>query len=136
LICIALFYSITFTQTVDDKGAKETKKSHSDCSIAIDTTWGEGLTTVQNQEYFDNRWYKVDQTWGGFPNLTVNWDSLITHYRPIIEAGVSRGRFQGIMNRLTRALNEIHVRVIDPCIDLRGQDRGHHHAHPSSGHFY
>jgi hypothetical protein len=93
LICIALFYSPTFTQNVGDKGAMETKKSHSDWSVAIDTTWGEGLTTEQKLEFFDTWWYKVDQTWGGFPNLTVNWDSLKNHYRPIIEAGVSRGRF-------------------------------------------
>ncbi len=57
------------------------------------------------------------ETWGGFPNLVVNWDSLKNAYRPLVEVGVSRGRFYGILSRLTRALNEWHVYTKDRGID-------------------
>jgi hypothetical protein len=83
----------------------------------IDTTWGQGLSTAEKLDFFDTYWNKVNQTWGGFPNLQVNWDSLKNYYRPIVEAGVSRGRFQGILSRLILALHEVHAYIIDPGID-------------------
>lgn len=83
----------------------------------IDTTWGQGLPTEQKLQLFDDIWSKVDQNWGGFPNLTVNWDSLKNYYRPIVEAGVSRGRFYSILFKLKLALNEIHFWVRDFGID-------------------
>jgi hypothetical protein len=83
----------------------------------IDSTWGPGLSTALKLQTFDFFWNKVDQTWGAFPNLAVNWDSLRNVYRPQVAAGVSRGRFAGILSRLTRALCEWHVYVDDLGID-------------------
>ena len=83
----------------------------------IDSLWGQGLSTAQQLSVFDSYWSLVDRTWGGFPNLAVNWDSLKNVYRPLIEAGVSRGRFYGILCRLTRALCEWHVYTVDRGID-------------------
>ena len=83
----------------------------------IDTTWGPGISTAGKLDVFDSYWNLVDQTWGGFPNLVVNWDSLRNVYRPMVEAGISRGRFYGILSRLARALNEWHVAMIDFGID-------------------
>ncbi len=83
----------------------------------IDSVWGTGLATSTKLAVFDRFWNLVDQTWGGFPNLTVNWDSLGNVYRPIVEAGVSRGRFSGILSCMTRALNEWHVMAMDAGID-------------------
>ena len=109
--------SINFAQIFDAETSMPVNKLTKDWSITIDTTWGEGLTTAEKLDFFDTWWYQIDQTWGGFPNLTINWDSLKNYYRPLIEAGVSRGRFQGILTRLTRALNELHVYIRDPGID-------------------
>ena len=109
-------------ENIDTTGFKYFKKkpghySTKDWQAIIDSTWGEGLPTEQKLSVFDQYWNKVDQTWGGFPNLVVNWDSLRDYYRPIVAAGVSRGRFYGILCRLTRALCEWHVYIRDPGID-------------------
>ena len=79
----------------------------------IDTTWGEGLPTDDKLEIFDLFWNTIDEDFGGFHNLDVNWDSLRNIFRPEIEAGVSRGRFSGIMSHLYLALNETHTNVLD-----------------------
>jgi hypothetical protein len=92
-------------------------KSSTDWSYTIDTTWGAGLNTTEKLQVFDAYWSKIDQTWGGFPNLDINWDSLKNFYRPIVEAGVSRGRFEGILCRLSLALNEWHSWIKDPGVD-------------------
>ncbi|RPH80468.1 MAG: T9SS C-terminal target domain-containing protein [Nitrospiraceae bacterium] len=83
----------------------------------IDSLWGEGVTTAQKLSVFDSFWNNVDEAWGGFPNLVINWDSLRSVYRPQVEAGVSRGRFAGILSRLTRELLEWHVGAVDLGID-------------------
>jgi hypothetical protein len=88
-----------------------------DWHALIDSLWGPGDLTTTKLSAFDNFWNKVDQTWGGFPNLDVNWDSLRSVYRPLVEAGVSRGRFAGILSCLTRALQEVHAGAIDTYID-------------------
>ena len=92
-------------------------KSTRDWQYAIDTTWGAGLPTAQKLQLFDDFWNKVHLTWGGFPNLIVYWDSLKDYYRPIVDAGVSRGRFYGILCKIKLALNEGHVWVKDFGID-------------------
>jgi hypothetical protein len=83
----------------------------------IDSLWGPGLPTADKLKIFDDFWTLVDQKWGGFPNLVVNWDSLRNVYRPEVAAGVSRGRFAAILSRLTLALNEVHVFTADRGID-------------------
>src|SRR5208337_3928305 len=83
----------------------------------IDTAWGEGLSTTEKLNIFNAYWSIVDQDFGGFPNLSVNWDSLRNLYYSEIVAGVSRGRFYAIMSRLWIALQEIHTWVRDKGID-------------------
>lgn len=104
-------------QIFNVESRKDINKSTTDWSYTIDTTWGAGLTTAQKLQVFDAYWNKFDQTWGGFPNLDVDWDSLKTVYRQQVEAGVSRGRFYGILCRMSRALNEWHSWIKDPGVD-------------------
>ena len=92
-------------------------KQKTDWQYIIDSTWGPGLSTAHKLQVFDSFWNKIDQNWGGFPNLVINWDSLKNYYRPIVEAGVSRGRFAGILSRMTTALNEWHAGAMDGGID-------------------
>jgi hypothetical protein len=49
----------------------------------------------------------------------VNWDSLRTVLRSRIQAGVSRGRFAGIMNHLMLALRESHSIATDNVVNAR-----------------
>jgi hypothetical protein len=91
--------------------------STEDWHALIDSFWGPGVSTPTKLAVFDDFWNAVDQSWGGFPNLDINWDSLRSVYRPIVEAGVSRGRFAGILSRLTQALQEWHTGVFDRGID-------------------
>jgi hypothetical protein len=88
-----------------------------DWHALIDSVWGPGLPTATKLTVFDTFWNSVDQTWGGFPNMHINWDSLKNVYRPMVAAGVSRGRFAAILTRLVRELNEWHVGVMDTGID-------------------
>jgi len=89
-----------------------------DWAAIIDSTWGPGLPTADKLAIFDAYWDAVDEQYACFQNLTVNWDSLRTVFRPEIEAGVSRGRFAGIMDHLVLHLyaghhkagsNEVHI---------------------------
>lgn len=84
-----------------------------DWAAAIDSTWGSGLPTADKLAIFDKFWNTIDEKYAGFQNLDVNWDSLKSVFRPEIEAGVSRGRFAGIMSHLMLALREAHTVVLD-----------------------
>jgi hypothetical protein len=83
----------------------------------IDSTWGPGLPTDQKLQIFDGFWDNVNQYFGGFPNLGVNWDSLKALYRPEVAAGVSRGRFAAILSQLSLALREPHTYIRDRGVD-------------------
>lgn len=83
----------------------------------IDSTWGPGLTVPEKLGIFDMFWDTIDAKFACFNNLTVNWDSLRTLYRPEIEDTVSRGRFAAIMAQLSVALREGHTRVIDTLVN-------------------
>lgn len=84
------------------------KHSVSEWKSIIDSTWGEGLPVEDKLILFDRFWAAVDDYYPGFVNNPLNWDSVRNHYRPEIEAGVSRGRFTGIMNRMGLLLKESH----------------------------
>ncbi|MCF8378666.1 MAG: T9SS type A sorting domain-containing protein [Bacteroidales bacterium] len=77
----------------------------------VDTIWGDGMPTEDKLILFDNFWDAVDKYYPGFVNNPVNWDSVRTHYRPEIEAGVSHGRFTGIMYKMGDILKEVHSLV-------------------------
>lgn len=80
---------------------------------AIDSVWGPGLPTTEKLKIFDTFWNRIDSAFGCFHDLVINWDSLKQVYRPEIAAGVSRGRFAGIMSRLSIALKESHTSAMD-----------------------
>jgi hypothetical protein len=91
----------------------------------IDSTWGPGLATDAKLGIFDTFWDRVNRYYGGFPNLTLNWDSIKTLYRPQVEAGVSRGKFAAIMSRLWMSLMEAHhTYVLDIEVDTSSIEDG------------
>jgi Peptidase family S41/Tricorn protease C1 domain len=80
---------------------------------AIDATWGPGLPTERKLKIFDAFWTTIDERFAAFQGLDVDWAALRDRYRPEIAAGVSRGRFAGIMSHLTVALREFHTQAFD-----------------------
>ena len=68
-------------------------------------------------QVFDTFWDAIDKWYGGFPYLTVNWDSIKSFYRSEVAAGVSTGRFAAIMGQLQLSLSEIHTWFVDVTID-------------------
>jgi hypothetical protein len=92
--------------------------SLTDWRRVIDSTWGPGLPTAEKLAIFDLFWNTIDSSFACFNNLTVNWDSLRTVYRPEIEDTVSCGRFAAIMNHLGMALREGHTNVKDSLVNV------------------
>jgi hypothetical protein len=84
-----------------------------DWADVIDSTWGDGLPTIQKLEIFDRAYDYIDQGYGAFVNLDINLDSLYNLYRPEIAGGVSKGRFAAIMNYLSMALMDGHTYITD-----------------------
>ncbi len=83
----------------------------------IDTVWGAGLPTSDKLAVFDAYWSIADQLYGGFPNLSLDWNAVRNRYRDEVASGVSRGRFYAIMSQLWRSLQEIHTWVRDKGVD-------------------
>ena len=48
---------------------------------AIDSTWGQGLSTTEKLQIFDQFWNDIDAYYPSFFNLSVNWDSLKSIYQ-------------------------------------------------------
>jgi len=84
-----------------------------DWRVVIDSTWGAGRQTNEKLLIFDTFWNSIDQKFGAFHNLEIDWQALKDHYRPIIENGVSKGRFAGIMTHLAFRLKEAHTKIFD-----------------------
>ncbi|MCL4708618.1 T9SS type A sorting domain-containing protein [bacterium] len=94
-------------------GKSPTKFTAKDWRPIIDAVWGQGLPTAQKLQIFDRWWNEVDLQYGAFHNFAPDIFALRDHYRPEIEAGVSRGRFAAIMNHFTFKLNELHTWAYD-----------------------
>ena len=91
------------------QGRRRAHAPDSDWQARIDTTWGPGLPTERKLEIFDKFWTTIDERFAAFQGLDVDWAALRDRYRPEIAAGVSRGRFAGIMGHLSLALRDAHT---------------------------
>jgi hypothetical protein len=94
-----------------------------DWRAAIDSTWGVGISTSEKLAIFDNFWTTIDEEYAGFNNLDVDWDSL-NSYRDTVAAGVSRGRFYGIISYMWMQLLERHTALFDRGIAEDDLDPG------------
>ena len=84
-----------------------------DWQAVIDSTWGEGLSTADKLKIFDIFWDEIDDGYPAFFNIDVDWNLLRETYRPDVAAGVSRGRFNAIMNILASVLEDHHTSICD-----------------------
>ena len=83
---------------------------------AIDDLWGDGLPTSEKLALFDRFWTEVDRRFAAFQGLEIDWTALGEKYRNEIAAGVSAGRFAGIMSALSMQLRESHTMAIDKAV--------------------
>jgi hypothetical protein len=92
---------------------------------AVDSFWGYGPSDSMKLAIFDTFW--LAQKWGNdcFVGLPMyNWDSIAATYRAEIAAGVSRGKFAGIMDQLAFLLNDAHGGFLDRVITGAFTTRG------------
>ena len=109
IIYIILLYSFIVSKPLYPQ---DSSFFHYDWKTAIDTTWQDtvrDLSTDTKLAVFDSVWTLLDQKFAGFNNLSVNWDSLRTVYRPEIANGISMGRFTAILNYLSLDLKDGHT---------------------------
>jgi hypothetical protein len=112
-----------FRTRFKNPGKRVSEFTTEDWNAWIDSTWGPGQTATQQLSVFDTFWNRIDASWGGFPNISLNWDSIRTLYRPQVAGGLSRGRFAGVMSRVWMSLMEAHVYITDLSIDkMYGND--------------
>jgi hypothetical protein len=95
-----------------------------DWAAAIDATWGPGAPTGVKLKIFDAFWKTIDERFAAFQGLDVDWAALRDRYRPEIAAGVSEGRFAGIMSHLALVLRELHTFAVDSVITSTPRTRG------------
>jgi hypothetical protein len=84
----------------------------------IDSTWGPGLPLAGKLKIFDAYATALNNKFDGFLSLGLNWDSLRSHYRTMIDSSTSRGRFAGIMSRFAISLRDAHTWALDTVVTL------------------
>jgi hypothetical protein len=89
-----------------------------DRRAAVDAVWGPGLPTAQKLEIFDKFWNAVDTQFAAFHGIDDDWAALRARYRPEVAAGVSRGRFAAIINRMSLSLREGHTIPLDLLVNV------------------
>ena len=110
---------------IDTYGKSPTEFSIDEWKGIIDATWGNGLDTSAKLTLFDTWWDELDANFGAFHGLEdVDLDTLRAIYRPQVEAGVSKGRFSGIMNHMTYRLKELHTYLFDVGVRNTPMNKG------------
>ena len=97
----------------DEYGKSPTQFTIDEWHAVIDATWGPGRGASTQRQLFDRWWNEVRFSYGAFHNIDLDLFALRDEYRPEIEAGVSRGRFAGIMSHFTYRLEELHTYLFD-----------------------
>lgn len=93
--------------------------SKQDWQAVIDSTWGQGMTTAKKLQLYDYFWNAVDQEYPGFFHIQDNWNlTLYNQYYSEISSGVSRGRFNAIMNHLAANVCDLHTGIADMPVSM------------------
>lgn len=117
-----IFYSkyLSFSSIGNRQQDNELPDS-TDWRALIDARWGQGLPTANKLQIFNNFVDVIDHGYGAFVNYDVNLDSLRYVYLPEIAAGVSKGRFVGIMNHINFLLCDLHSWVKESTVNVNTQ---------------
>ena len=83
----------------------------------IDSTWGAGLSAASKIDLFNQFWMQMDSFYAGFVGRPpYNWDLIVNNMRAEINAGVSKGRFAGIIGKLMAYINDGHSNFYDRTV--------------------
>ncbi len=77
----------------------------------IDEVWGYSLTGEEQWEVFSGWVNTLDAEFACFVNHDVDLASFSSQYQAELQAGVSRGRFQGILDQVNMAIQNGHTRL-------------------------
>jgi hypothetical protein len=112
----SLFLSVLLWQfTLLAQGTNLGRHTIAEWHHLIDSTWGEGQSTAQKLQIFDNFWNAIDQRYAGFAGIEDNWQQMY-NYHDTIALGVSRGRFSGILSHVVQSLHDGHVYLTDEIL--------------------
>jgi hypothetical protein len=110
--------SISNVISLKDDGKRVHYKPNMDWKPIIDSYWGPGESSniqLYILNYFLN---DIDENWCGFPNFTLNWDSLVSANRAkITDSSLSRGAFAALMSHLWLSLRDINTYSYDMMIE-------------------
>ena len=96
-----------------------------DWARRIDDAWGPSRFTPQQLiAVFDQFWGVMDRNYACFQGLEADWTALRTAAHAKIQAGVSRGRFAGILNHAALALRESHTVAEDVVVNFTELEPG------------
>ncbi|MFC2088186.1 S41 family peptidase [Calditrichota bacterium] len=90
--------------------------SAADWRSAIDSTWGQGMSNNDKLLLYDYCCDLIDNEYPSFFHIDDKWDSLYWNYRDSVIAGVSRGRFTAILNRMFSSLTDLHSACTDVVV--------------------
>jgi hypothetical protein len=119
---LILFPFLLLQMSVNAQDSKIGRHTVAEWRHIIDTTWGEGQTTEQKLQIFDNFWNAIDQRYAGFEGIEDNWQQLKS-WRDTIAQGVSRGRFAGILEYMAFTLHDGHVYMWDKIVGSTTLDK-------------
>ncbi len=95
-----------------------------DWAAMIDNVWGSDLSPVDHY-YIFNAWLNIlDDQYALFRNRDVDIMGLFTDDLTEIDAGVSKGRFQGMLSSLNLAVRNAHTQLNDLEVTLTTPEPG------------
>lgn len=113
-LAVAAFLSIhLLAQPGLSAGQAPGTYSAADWGQIVDARWGPGDSDSRKLQLFDTWWNEINLKFGGFHGIDLDIAAMKAEYRPEIQAGVSAGRFSGIMNHFTFRLQEMHTYIWD-----------------------
>lgn len=113
-LALATFLSASFlAPPTKSVGQAPGTYSAADWAQVIDARWGPGDSDSRKLQLFDTWWNEINLKFGGFHGIDLDIAAMKAEYRPEIQAGVSAGRFSGIMNHFTFRLQEMHTYIWD-----------------------
>nr|MEE4268198.1 FlgD immunoglobulin-like domain containing protein [Candidatus Krumholzibacteria bacterium] len=117
------------------KGARGT-----DWQAMIDAVWGPGRSASEQTGIFQDFIETLDHEYALFRNRNVNLNALAAQYLAEIQGGVSKGRFQAVMNKMCLAVQNGHTSLINQDVYFTFPEPGvplligHHYMnHPYFG---
>ncbi|MCP4703471.1 MAG: hypothetical protein GY865_02580 [candidate division Zixibacteria bacterium] len=85
-----------------------------DWASTIDAAWGYGDSNAEKLTAWTTMNTAICDSFACFNGLETNlWDSLYQYFTPEIQAGVSKGRFYGIVSYCLNHLNDLHTLAYD-----------------------